>query len=215
MSLPTHSDPPGWDVGSNDLDLTLGHNTVQAIFRYVRTRNYSSNFPQYRPIECVPKSCTEKISEIQVIERFIEDQALRDKISQTARTLFAIVLYSSMGKPGIESFLDEALKAGIDDKALPITDMEKYDTVFGDGTENNMVAVASFHSLQKRFCLPSFRSRIPQQIGSGWGMPLRVGDMVGRGTFGRVFSVQIHPDHDEIGKVSHFTRNCTYSMSEY
>ena len=183
-------------------------NTQQDFFQFVEKFSLSYSLPlgwEQHPI--LPKGLIKRLSEKCIIRKFIASQSLVDEIFLKARTLFVISIYSLIDPSRHETFLSLALTGNITDKELPINDenhREKYTRVFGASLTCRQVAIKDFHRNQNTFCLPVFSKTWHGDFIGEWGMPVHIGEPIGRGAIAAVSEAKIHPDHDEIGKVRRF-----------
>lgn len=205
--------PHGWESQPDGQSLLTECNTQYDFFNTVEAWLLSSTFPPKESAQWfMPATYTQMLSQKFMIDRFIKDDDLANKVFRDARKLFVITAYMVDTQGEIEPVLKTVIEDGINDNKLPISHTEIREIslrIFSEMPNFHQKFVKQFCQTQNRFCLPHFEElRHKNYSKTEWGMPLYVLESIGNGAFGRVYKVKIHPDHDGVGKVRH---KCPFS----
>lgn len=127
-----------------------------------------------------------------------EREALVSKIMQEGRKMFATCVYSSLPMTCLKALFDD----GLSDRKFPFK--------IGDapGQKDNQKFRAAFIKNQKLFNVAFFERSSEQSLDGGIRKPIDYDEsedaMLGRGAFGEVYKIGIHPSQRSFTSVRHF-----------
>ncbi|CAI6338060.1 unnamed protein product [Periconia digitata] len=151
----------------------------------------------------LPASKLEVVTSLEVIRNLVvEDQELilnnqekanlPDRISHFGRKLFAICVFQEIPLLFLKAMLDN----GLTDRSLPLSE-EQFDSLI-----SNRKMVKDFTDDQKHFNTMFFKENcnesMDEETSDQLSMPIDYNgskNLIGRGAFGAVYDVRIHPDH--------------------